>query len=140
MGEVQAKTSYDLVTLGPRQQGHWGFRLSLVGAGDQMYLHLSQRYKRVLRNQWNEAQELRLPLYFDGGSFSIHVGTRDRDISELNLGLPQQPHAEDFDNAGLRIRDCSQSQERRAKPRGTLRGLPRVDPYKITRATRAGKK
>lgn len=34
---------------------------------------------------------LYLPLYVDGNSSSIHVGDRNRDISELGLDLPPQP-------------------------------------------------
>ncbi len=53
----------------------------------------------VLRQFWSQRRDddpepketLYLPLYFDGNSSSIHIGDRNRDISELGLGLPPQP-------------------------------------------------
>lgn len=58
-----------------------------------MILQLEQLYKRkeTSRIRFRSVKTLRLPLYFDRNSSCIHVGARNRDISELNLGLPPQP-------------------------------------------------
>ena len=58
-----------------------------------MILQLEQLYKRkeTSRIRFRTERTLRLPLYFDRNSSCIHVGDRNRDISELGLDLPPQP-------------------------------------------------
>jgi len=56
-----------------------------------MHLMLQQSYSRRRDLPLKEERTLYLPLYFDGNSSCIHVGDRNRDISELGLDLPPQP-------------------------------------------------
>lgn len=105
-GRVTADRTYDLVYLGKRKQGSWIFQLSLHGSGDDMYLTLQQSYAKRMDMPFMEMKTLRLPLYFDGNSSSIHVGERNRDISELDLGLPPQPN-----DSGELSSDWSSEQE-----------------------------
>jgi hypothetical protein len=101
-GRVAADRSYDLVYLGKRTQGTWAFRLLLHRSSDddddddnnnnmQPELHLEQFYQRRRDIPLRRQNTLHLPLYFDGNSSCIHVGDRNRDISELGLDLPPQP-------------------------------------------------
>jgi hypothetical protein len=90
-GRVAASRTYDLVYLGKRKQGCWEVTLSLHGSGDDMSLKLQQSHSKRRNVTLNKLDTLHLPLYFDGNSSSIHVGERNRDISELGLGLPPQP-------------------------------------------------
>ena len=89
---VSSKLSYDLVYLGRRKQGTWTFQLSLEGSGDRMDLVLQQSYQRRRELPSQAKRTLRLPLYFDGNSSTIHVGYRNKAIDELDLGLPPQPN------------------------------------------------
>ena len=56
-----------------------------------MQLHLEQFYQKRRNTALRPCKTLLLPLYFDGNSSCIHVGDRNRDISELGLDLPPQP-------------------------------------------------
>jgi hypothetical protein len=89
---VSSKLSYDLVYLGRRKQGTWTFQLSLEGSDDRMDLVLQQSYQRRRELPSQAKRTLRLPLYFDGNSSTIHVGYRNKAIDELDLGLPPQPN------------------------------------------------
>ncbi|KAK1757090.1 hypothetical protein QBC47DRAFT_378392 [Echria macrotheca] len=89
---VSSKLSYDLIYLGKRKQGTWTFQLSLEGSGDTMDLVLHQLYQRRRDLEPKPKKTLRLPLYFDGNSSTIHVGDRNKAIDELKLGLPPQPN------------------------------------------------
>jgi len=89
---VSSKLSYDLVYLGRRKQGTWTFQLSLEGSGDRMDLVLRQAYQRRRELPSQAKRTLRLPLYFDGNSSTIHVGYRNKAINELDLGRPPQPN------------------------------------------------
>ncbi|KAK3899622.1 hypothetical protein C8A05DRAFT_17963 [Staphylotrichum tortipilum] len=88
---VAANRTYDVVYLGRRKQGCWVFRCRLHGSGDKMHLKLYQSYSRKRGLPLRDKTTLDLPLYFDGSSGCIHVGDRNRDISELSLDLPPQP-------------------------------------------------
>lgn len=90
---VPASRTYDLVYLGKRKQGPLMFRLALHGSGDRMTLELEQLWRRneTVPLHFATKSVLSLPLYYDRNSSCIHVGERDRDISELGLGLPPQP-------------------------------------------------
>ncbi len=78
-----------MVDLGRRRQGSWAFRCTLDRSGDEVHLKLHQLYRKRKRGLGFRDQEtLDLRLYFDGSSGCIHVGDRNRDISELGLSLP----------------------------------------------------
>ncbi len=56
-----------------------------------MRLELEESHSKRRGLYFRVVKTLKLPLYFDGNSSCIHVGERNRDISELDLGLPPQP-------------------------------------------------
>ncbi|KAH6839516.1 hypothetical protein B0I37DRAFT_386622 [Chaetomium sp. MPI-CAGE-AT-0009] len=98
---VPVSRTYDLVYLGRLKQGFWTFRPSLRGSGDRIVLEIEYLYKRRdnARLRLRHVKTLRLPLYFDRNSSCIHVGARDRDISELGLDLPPQPTDEEAETS-----------------------------------------
>jgi hypothetical protein len=114
---VPASRTYDLVYLGRRKQGPLVFRLAVRGSGDDMVLELEQRWRRneAVPLHFATKSVLRLPLYYDRNSSCIHVGARNRDISELRLDLPPQPTDEggemSSDDSGDRDEDSSMDSE-----------------------------
>lgn len=92
---VAAERSYDMLTLGPRDEGTWSFALSLEGANNEMELVLKQAHRRSGTNVWVDEECLRLPLYFDGSSGCVHVGSPHKTLEELGLDLPSQEVDED---------------------------------------------
>jgi len=97
---IEAERSYDLLYLGRREKGKWRFTAKVEegGGNNSARLILEQFHQPPGKKVWNRATTLTLPLYLDASSNCIHVGARDKDISELELvGVPQQPTRWDSD-------------------------------------------
>jgi len=110
--EVHANRSYDIASLGKREKGNWVFLATLTGSGDAVELLLHQWRTPYSGKPWTRQNTIKMPLYSDGNSNCINVGTRNSDINELisqqNLGLPVQPKVNPKDDPKLETADSIQ--------------------------------
>lgn len=82
---------YDLADLGRPTQGYWWFTLALTGHGDQMRLTI-ERWRRPPRSHKKLACEpITVPLHYNKGSNSIHIGDEACDASRYISRLKEYP-------------------------------------------------
>lgn len=94
---VQADRAYGLLYLGRRAKGKWRFLAKTEGSGNDVFLTLDQFHKPPGKKVRIREKTLKLPLYLDDSSNSIHIDARNKDISELDLGVPPQLTDSDSD-------------------------------------------
>ncbi|ORY68911.1 uncharacterized protein BCR38DRAFT_424659 [Pseudomassariella vexata] len=101
---------YDILYLGQPTKGWWYFTLTLVGCGDNTSLTIERRSKRHKTKRKIVAYDSRtIPLYYNRGSNSIHLGEDGRDASEFLAGFDQYARADAGKRKnGIQVEDVQQ--------------------------------
>ncbi|KAI0123474.1 hypothetical protein BJ170DRAFT_109899 [Xylariales sp. AK1849] len=83
--------SYDIVDLGRPTMGHWWFTLALTGHGDDMSLTIERSRQPPRVNAGVPCEPVTVPLYYNKGSNSIHIGEEGYDANKHISRLKQYP-------------------------------------------------
>ncbi len=79
---------YDFFYIGQLERGKWRISLTLDESDPSRFLlSLSRKSYKTKSSRYHPVKDMVLPLYFDGGTNCIHVGTRGSTLQELGLDM-----------------------------------------------------
>ena len=104
-GKLQFFRCYDVTPPWMPSRGTWTFELSISKEGETSFLVLRTSKKRRGRPSTKRPRptnEYRFPLYYDGGSNCVLIGSRDGALEDLGPNTPwDEDHGFDEDEETL---------------------------------------
>ncbi|KAH6656599.1 hypothetical protein BKA67DRAFT_654926 [Truncatella angustata] len=88
---LQYHKCYDIADLGRPTIGHWWFTLALAGHGDQMWLTVERSRQPPRSKEKLPCEPVKVPLHYNKGSNSIHIGDEACDARKYISKLKQYP-------------------------------------------------
>ncbi|KAI1859979.1 hypothetical protein JX265_009180 [Neoarthrinium moseri] len=110
---------YDIANLGRPSIGYWWFTLSLTGQDNQMWLTIERSRKPPRAPAKLQCDPITVPLHYNRGSNSIHIGEEGADADEYILRLKHYPERDKVSNQGQKRKVAPLPEKRRLTARRT---------------------